>query len=69
MNRRPMLKIRNCPITRCILYASHLVRNGARNTPGSVKGETRTQRFASSEELWKWIDAHQTELGVLRRRP
>ena len=32
----------------------------------SVKGETRTQRFASSEELWKWIDAHQTELGVGR---
>jgi hypothetical protein len=31
-----------------------------------VKGETRLQRFASSEELWKWIDAHQTELGVGR---
>jgi hypothetical protein len=30
----------------------------------SVKGETRLQRFASSEELWKWIDAHETELGV-----
>jgi hypothetical protein len=27
---------------------------------------TRLQRFASSEELWKWIDAHQTELGVGR---
>jgi hypothetical protein len=47
-------------------YMRGLVRNGARNTPGSVKGETRTQRFASSEELWKWIDAHQTELGVGR---
>jgi hypothetical protein len=32
----------------------------------SVKGETRIQRFASSEELWKWIDAHEKELGVGR---
>jgi hypothetical protein len=32
----------------------------------SVKGETRLQRFAASEELWKWIDAHETELGVGR---
>src|SRR5215467_2077066 len=32
----------------------------------SVKGETRLQHFASSEELWKWIDAHETELGVGR---
>jgi hypothetical protein len=32
----------------------------------SVKGETRLQRFASSEELWKWIDAHEAELGVGR---
>ena len=32
----------------------------------SVKGETRMQRFASSEELWKWIDAHEKELGVGR---
>ena len=32
----------------------------------SVKGATRLQRFASSEELWKWIDAHETELGVGR---
>jgi hypothetical protein len=31
----------------------------------SVKGETR-QRFASSEELWKRIDAHEKELGVGR---
>src|SRR5919204_3741866 len=32
----------------------------------SVKGETRLQRFAVSEELWKWIDAHETELKVGR---
>ena len=32
----------------------------------SVKGETRMQRFAASEELWKWIDAHEKELGVGR---
>jgi hypothetical protein len=32
----------------------------------SVKGETRMQRFASSEELWKWIDAHEKKLGVGR---
>ena len=30
------------------------------------RARTRLQRFASSEELWKWIDAHQTELGVGR---
>jgi len=32
----------------------------------SVKGETRLQRFAASEELWKWVDAHETELAVGR---
>jgi hypothetical protein len=32
----------------------------------SVKGETRLERFASSEELWKWIDAHENELWVGR---
>ncbi len=32
----------------------------------SVKGETRVQRFAASEELWKWIDAHESELGIGR---
>jgi hypothetical protein len=32
----------------------------------SVKGETRLQRFAVSEQLWKWIDAHERELGVGR---
>ena len=32
----------------------------------SVRGETRTQRSASSHELWKWIDAHEKELGIGR---
>jgi hypothetical protein len=32
----------------------------------SVKGETRMERFASSQELWKWIDAREKELGVGR---
>jgi hypothetical protein len=32
----------------------------------SVNGETRVQRFAASEELWKWIDAHEKELGIGR---
>jgi hypothetical protein len=32
----------------------------------SVKGETRMQRYASTEELWKWIDAHEKELGIGR---
>jgi hypothetical protein len=32
----------------------------------SVNGETRMQRFASSKELWKWIDAHENELGLGR---
>jgi hypothetical protein len=32
----------------------------------SVKGETRLQRFASSEELWKWVDAHEKELEIGR---
>ncbi len=32
----------------------------------SVKGETRMQRYASSQELWKWIDAHEKELGIGR---
>ena len=32
----------------------------------SVKGENRAQRNASSEELWKWIDAHEKELGIGR---
>jgi hypothetical protein len=32
----------------------------------SVKGATRAQRWISSEALWKWIDAHERELGVGR---
>jgi len=32
----------------------------------SVKGDTRTERSASSEELWKWIDAHEKEFGIGR---
>jgi hypothetical protein len=32
----------------------------------SVKGDTRMQRYASSQELWKWIDAHEKELGIGR---
>ena len=32
----------------------------------SVNGETRRQRSISSENLWKWIDAHEKEFGVGR---
>ena len=32
----------------------------------SVKGETRAERSASSEQLWKWIDTHENELGIGR---
>ena len=32
----------------------------------SVKGETRAERYAWSESLWKWIDAHEKELGIGR---
>ncbi len=32
----------------------------------SLKGETRMERYASSQELWKWIDAHEKELGIGR---
>jgi hypothetical protein len=32
----------------------------------SVKGETRGQRWLSSETLWKWIDAHGKEHGIGR---
>jgi hypothetical protein len=32
----------------------------------SVNGETRAQRFISSESLWKWIDAHGQEFGIGR---
>jgi hypothetical protein len=32
----------------------------------SVKGQTRAERYASSERLWQWIDAHEQQLGVGR---
>jgi len=32
----------------------------------SVRGDTRMQRYLSSRELWKWIDAHEQELGIGR---
>jgi hypothetical protein len=32
----------------------------------SVKGDTRAERWVSSEQLWKWIDAHEKELGIGR---
>ena len=32
----------------------------------SVKGETRLQRFASTVEMWKWIDEREKELGIGR---
>ena len=32
----------------------------------SVRGETRMQRWASTVELWKWIDAREKELGIGR---
>lgn len=32
----------------------------------SVKGETRSERWSSSESLWKWIDAHSEEFGIGR---
>jgi Molybdopterin oxidoreductase len=32
----------------------------------SVKGETRPERWISSEKLWNWIDAHGKEYGIGR---
>src|SRR5262245_21590315 len=32
----------------------------------SVKGETRAARWVSSEQLWKWVDTHEKELGIGR---
>ncbi|MEN3385511.1 MAG: hypothetical protein V7608_5555 [Hyphomicrobiales bacterium] len=32
----------------------------------STKGETRLERFASTVQLWKWIDAREKELGIGR---
>jgi hypothetical protein len=32
----------------------------------SIKGGTRDERWTSSENLWKWIDAHGKEFGIGR---
>ena len=32
----------------------------------SVKGESRAERLASSQQLWNWIDTHEKELGIGR---
>jgi hypothetical protein len=32
----------------------------------SVKGATRSERWISSENLWKWIDANGKEFGIGR---
>src|SRR5215831_6235213 len=32
----------------------------------SVRGETRAERLISSENMWKWIDAHGNEFGIGR---
>lgn len=32
----------------------------------SVKGATRAERWTSTEQLWKWIDAHGQEFGIGR---
>jgi hypothetical protein len=32
----------------------------------SVKGDTRMERYGSSDALWKWIDANEKELGIGR---
>jgi hypothetical protein len=32
----------------------------------SIKGETRDQRYAASEALWKWVDVHGEEFGIGR---
>jgi hypothetical protein len=32
----------------------------------SVKGANRMERYAASEELWKWVDAHGKEVGIGR---
>jgi len=32
----------------------------------SVKGATRAERWGSSEQLWKWVDTHEKELGIGR---
>jgi hypothetical protein len=40
--------------------------NGLAADVVSVKGGTRTQRWISTENLWKWIDAHGKEFGIGR---
>ena len=32
----------------------------------SIKGDTRAQRRVSTEEFWKWVDAHGPEFGIGR---
>jgi hypothetical protein len=32
----------------------------------SAKGETRSERWLSSEKLWQWVDAHSQEFGIGR---
>ena len=32
----------------------------------SVKGDTSAERWAASEQLWKWVDAHGKEFGIGR---
>jgi hypothetical protein len=32
----------------------------------SVKGDTSAERWAASEQLWKWIDSHGKEFGIGR---
>jgi hypothetical protein len=32
----------------------------------SVKGDNRSQRYASTDVLWQWVDAHERELGIGR---
>jgi hypothetical protein len=32
----------------------------------SIKGETRDERYHSSESLWKWVDGHGGEFGIGR---
>jgi hypothetical protein len=32
----------------------------------SVRGENRTERLASTDQMWAYIDAHETELGIGR---
>jgi hypothetical protein len=32
----------------------------------SVRGDTRADRYASSEDMWKWVDGHEQDLGIGR---